>query len=140
MAKKIAKKAVSKKATAKASAVATAPKRGRVAGREYDPTPVEFESGSLEELQLHTRVRESSKYKQLIEAAIALEDGECIVVKVQDGEDPQKKRLNISQAIAIKAKPQLEEGYKLRVRLNADDSLVVVSCHHVGTEETAEEE
>ena len=124
----------------KVASTKTPGKKGRVAGKEYDMTPPEFDRGSVDDIGFKTYTRETSKYKALVEAAIGLEDGECITIKVGSDEDAKKKRLNIAQVIMNKAKPQIEEGYKLRVRLNDDDSLVVVSCHYKGEDKDEDEE
>lgn len=123
---------MAKKAKTKSEKLASPEKkRGRVAGREVDLTPVAFEKGKTEDFELGSRVRESSKYHDLIMAAIDLEDGECVHVGIGDGDNPDNKRLNIAQAIHQKAKPQIEKGYRLRVRLNNDRDTIVVSCEAV---------
>ncbi len=131
MAKRTAKKSGKKKAQTAKKAGA---KRGRVAGREVDLTPVEFETASVDDFNFGGRIRETSKYKGLVDAAVDLEDGQCVTVDVLD-DDPDKKRLNIAQVIYNKAKPNLENGYKFRIRLNGDKTKVVVSCHAVEVDE-----
>ena len=122
------KKKSRKKAAKKASNIRT------VAGRQVDTTPVDFETGSFDDFEFGGKTRKSSKYYALVQAALELEDRECISVGIGEDEDPDKKRMNIAQVVYNKVRPN-RKGYKYKVRLTNDSSAIVIGCFSVEDED-----
>lgn len=96
-----------------------------------------WEKGSVEDHTFPVRGNRNSPYSSLVDAVMALDDGECVSIPVNGKKTPDAFRLGVFNAIRTRRKALEDandnslDGYKIRVRLNRDHDAVVVSMHHV---------